>query len=104
MSFYLYRLIPPRPTFGPTDMNEHEAEIMDEHSHYWAELMNAGTAHVFGPVDDPAGNWGLAVAEAPSDDAMQAIRDADPAVTSGLATAEILTMPIAIVPRSGHSR
>jgi hypothetical protein len=34
---------------------------------------------------------------------MHAIRDADPAVTSGLATPEILKMPITIVPRSGHS-
>ena len=97
MSYFVYKLVPPRPTFGPADMNEAEAAIMEDHAAYWSQHLASGSAVVFGPVTDPTGNWGLAVVEADTEAGVRALRDDDPAVTSGLATAEILPMPVAIV-------
>jgi uncharacterized protein len=96
MSWFLYRLIPPRPTF-PVDMTEAEGEIMRRHAGYWSEQMERGRVAVFGPVADPAGAWGLGVVEAESGDEVRALGDADPAVTSSLASFEVCEMPGAVV-------
>lgn len=95
MSYFLYKLIPPRPTFG-TDMNEREASAMREHVAYWRRLLDAGTALVFGPVADPAGGWGLGVVRAETEADVQALAAADPAVSGGVAGFEIYPMPGAI--------
>lgn len=97
MSHFAYRLVPPRPAFGPGAMDDHESAVMQEHIAYWAPLVEQGTALVYGPVLDPAGTFGLAVVEADSEAAVEAIRDGDPAVTSGLCTALIHPM-LAVVP------
>jgi uncharacterized protein len=99
MKHFLYKLIPPRPTFDQ-DMSESEGAIMDRHVAYWQELVEDGTAIVFGPVSDPAGAWGLAVVEAETDEKVRALGDADPAVVSGLARFEVCPMPGAIVAAS----
>lgn len=96
MSFFVLKLIPPRPTFGSGDMTEAEAAIMGDHIAYWTQQLADGVAVVFGPVADPAGNWGLAVVEADAEADVLALRAADPVITSGLATIEIYPMPIAI--------
>jgi uncharacterized protein YciI len=93
---FLYKLIPPRPSFH-RDMDEAEEAIMGRHAAYWQELVDRGTALVFGPVVDPAGVWGLAVVEAESDEQVRALGEADPAVASRLARFEICPMPGAIV-------
>jgi uncharacterized protein len=38
MPHFLYKLIPPRPTF-PADLTEEEGAIMQEHFGYWAGLI-----------------------------------------------------------------
>ena len=91
-AFFLYRLIPPRPTFAQ-DMDEDEARTMGEHAAYWMQLVQARTAVVFGPVMDPVGTWGLAVVDAADEAAVHAIGDRDPAVTSGVARFEVCPMP-----------
>ncbi|MDQ3857717.1 MAG: YciI family protein [Actinomycetota bacterium] len=96
MSYFLYKLIPPRPTFD-TDMSETEQATMGEHVAYWQGLVDRGTAIVFGPVGDPAGVWGLAVVEAVSTQQVHALGNADPAVTSRVARFEACPMPGAIV-------
>ncbi|NHC12464.1 YciI family protein [Motilibacter deserti] len=85
---FVYRLLPPRPGFA-FDMSPAEAEAMERHSTYWQELLARGTAVFFGPVDDPAGVWGLGVVEADSLEDVHAVRERDPAVTSGTARAEV---------------
>lgn len=97
MSHFVYRLIPPRPDFGPGTMTEEEAAIMGDHAAYWGQLVGRGAAVVFGPVLDPAGTWGLGVVEADTDGDVRAIRTGDPAVSSGLCSAEILPMAVAVV-------
>jgi uncharacterized protein YciI len=96
VSFFVYKLIPPRPTFGADDMTEAEAAIMGDHAAYWSQHLANGIAVVFGPVTDPAGNWGLAVVQTDTETEAHALRDSDPAVTSGLATVEIYPMPVAV--------
>jgi uncharacterized protein len=98
MNHFLYKLIPPRPTFDQ-DMSESEGAIMGRHVAYWQELADRGTALVFGPVSDPAGAWGLAVVEAETREHVVTLGDADPAVVSGLARFEICPMPATIVGR-----
>ena len=70
---------------------------MGEHVRYWHELTGAGTAVVFGPVADPAGAWGLAVVEARSEEDVHGLGNDDHAITSGLATFQVLAMPEAVV-------
>ena len=103
MSYFVYKLIPPRPTFGPGDMTKAEAAVMEDPGVYWSRHVANGVAIVFGPVIDAAGNWGLAIIEADAEDDVFALRDADPAITSGLATAEIYPMPAAVA-RAGPPR
>ena len=98
MNHFLYKLIPPRPTFD-RDMTKSEQPIMGRHVAYWQGLAEHGTAIVFGPVSDPAGAWGLAVVEAETTEQVRALGDADPAVVSGLAHFEVCPMPGAIVGR-----
>jgi uncharacterized protein len=96
MNHFLYKLIPPRPTFDH-DMSEDEGAIMGRHVAYWQQLAERRTAIVFGPVSDPAGAWGLAVVQAETLPDVRALAYADPAVVSGLARFEICPMPDAIV-------
>jgi uncharacterized protein len=96
MNHYLYKLIPPRPTFD-TDMSDDEAAIMGQHFAYWQDVLAHGQVVVYGPVSDPAGTWGLGVIEAENDDAARALVEADPALTSDMATFELHAMPMTIV-------
>jgi len=99
VSHFLYRLIPPRPTFD-RDMSEAEAATMGRHAANWQGQTEQGTAIVFGPVADPAGAWGLAVVVAESEQDVRMLRLGDPAVTSQLAQFEVYGMPGAIDARS----
>lgn len=56
--YYLYKLIPPSPTFH-LDATAEEKEIMGRHIAYRTALTDKGMAIVFGPVFDPAGVYGL---------------------------------------------
>jgi uncharacterized protein len=95
---YVYRLIPPRPTFHQ-DMTDAEREIMGRHAQYHAELAQTGKVVVYGPVVDGTGAWGLGVFEADSADEVRRIAENDPAVSSGMSTYEVGPMPVAIVRR-----
>jgi uncharacterized protein YciI len=96
MNHFLYKLVPPRPTFD-RDMTESEAAIMQQHVGYWHDLAKRGVAVVFGPVGDPSGAWGLAVVETDSEQHVHALGFDDPAVKSEMATYEVCPMPGAVV-------
>lgn len=95
MDHFAYRLLPPRPTFAG-DMTEAEAATMGQHGAYWQQHLEDGKVLVFGPVADPAGGWGLAVVVADTEEDVLEMARADPAVTSGLCTFEVLPMPGAV--------
>lgn len=96
MNYFVYKLIPPRPTFA-ADMNDTEGATMGEHAEYWQRIFGDGRVVVYGPVGDPAGSWGLAVVEADTEDAVRAIGADDPAVKSGMCTFDVFPMAAAIV-------
>ena len=95
MNYFLYKLIPPRPTFA-ADMTESERAVMTEHVAYWTRQRDLGFAVGFGPVADPAGSWGVAIVEAESELQAGQIRADDPAVRAGM-TVQIYPMPAAVV-------
>jgi uncharacterized protein len=97
---YVYKLIPPRPSFDQ-DMRPEEAAIMARHAEYWGALIEErGRILVYGPVRDDTGSWGLGVLEADSEEEVRALAAEDPALTSGLAKIEIGKMAVAVVPTS----
>jgi hypothetical protein len=99
MKYFLYKLLPPRPTF-PQDMTEAEGELMQEHINYWKTLVDKRIAVIFGPVADPKGIYGLAIIETEEEAIAQDIRVNDPAIKydSGFRS-EIHLMPEVILRR-----
>ncbi|HEY4929453.1 MAG TPA: YciI family protein [Acidimicrobiales bacterium] len=81
MKGFVFRLIPPRPDFA-SDLSDDERAIISEHAGYWSGLAAQGTALAFGPVADPAGGYGIGIIVVDDLQAAEALRDADPAVTS----------------------
>jgi uncharacterized protein len=77
MHFFL-KLVPCRPTFAQ-DMSPDERAIMQQHVGYWADLMKQGKVHVFGPVFDPSGVYGIGVVEVESEAAVNDLVAKDPA-------------------------
>jgi uncharacterized protein YciI len=61
-------------------MTEEERALMDQHAAYWRGLVDQGSALVFGPVFDPKGPYGIAIAVAEDDAAAQSLTTEDPVV------------------------
>lgn len=80
--YYFVRLIAPRPDFAMT-LTPEERAVMSAHGAYWRARMAEGQVVVFGPVDDPAGPWGLGVLRADSPEELAAFQSSDPAILSG---------------------
>ena len=93
---FVYRLCPPRPTF-PDDMTPDEAVVMREHVAYWTDLLDRGVAVVFGPVTEPTGTFGLAVAEVADAEHADQLRQNDPLSRAGLGPVEVYPMRAAVV-------
>ena len=96
MRYFVYRLIPPRPTFH-LDMSEEERAIMQRHVAYWTAHKDAGRVLIFGPVVSEAGSWGLGVIRVRDESEVAPLIDGDPAISSGLGTMEVGAMPIAVL-------
>lgn len=95
---FLFRLIPPRPTFAQ-DMSPSEAEVMQRHIAYWTGQMQRGAVLLFGPVADPQGAWGVGIIRVADMAKAEALRDGDPALAVNLGfRCEILPMPQVLTP------
>jgi hypothetical protein len=90
---FLYRLLPPRPTFA-RDMSSAEAEAMQRHVAYWQDLLNRNVALAFGPVLDPEDPWGLGLLDLDDEQAARGIGESDPAVQTGTCTYVLLPMEL----------
>ncbi len=98
MPGYVFRLIPPRPSFS-SDMSAAERAVMIEHVAYWTRLARSGQVLAFGPVADPAGPYGIGIIVADDLAAAEALRDGDPAIQSGHGfRTEIAPMPRLVTP------
>jgi uncharacterized protein len=99
---YVIRLIAPRPTFA-FDMTPDERATMLEHVDYWTELTAHGKVVAFGPVNDPAGPYGIGIILAADLAEAEALRDGDPAVRSSHGfRAEIAPMLRLLTPDATH--
>lgn len=95
MSYFLYKLVPPRETFAQT-MSESEIAIMQRHVAYWSRLFSEGAGSVvaFGPVADPKGGYGIAILEAHDEADIERLIESDPAMSAGVGfRCEIHAMP-----------
>jgi uncharacterized protein YciI len=95
MGFYLFKFVPHKPNFMVT-MTDDERAIVYEHVAYWQQFTDNGTAVMFGPVDDPAGGWGVAIVETDDETLPAAIRADDPVVLADLGPVDIYPIPNAI--------
>lgn len=77
-SQFFVKLIPSRPTFN-LDMTPDEAALMQQHVVYWNGMMKQGKVHVFGPVMDPEGVYGMGVLEVDSEEEAREFAENDPA-------------------------
>ncbi|CAN5565436.1 hypothetical protein BH10PSE7_BH10PSE7_30500 [soil metagenome] len=95
---FLYRLTLVRPALlieGPT---ADEARIIAEHFAYLKGLTEAGTMILAGRTQTTGPEtFGLAILEAASDGEARAIMESDPAVSSGLMSAELFPYKIALM-------
>jgi uncharacterized protein len=79
---FLYKLIPPRPTFTQ-DMTEAERKVIQEHATYWKRLIDDGIAIIFGLVLDPRGLWGVGIVDVANESDAYALGTNEPAVKAG---------------------
>jgi len=91
MAYFLAKLIPPRGRFIQ-EMTADEAKAMRAHADYWLPHLSAGLILAMGPVADPAGDWGVALCNAPSQRWLEDMQADDPALTIGCRY-ENLSMP-----------
>lgn len=82
MPYFFGKLIPPRKSFVQ-DMSAEEAGLMRAHVDYWLPHVNAGLVIALGPVADPAGGWGLMIANAPSLSWLERAQAEDPVIKAG---------------------
>ncbi len=72
------KLNPPRNSFM-IDMNEEERGIMMQHVAYWQPYVENGKILLLGPVMDPAGGYGIAVADVAGEEELLELIKKDPA-------------------------
>jgi hypothetical protein len=81
MKHFLYRLIPPRPTFHQ-DMTPDEKCLMEEHIAYWNNLLETWSVVAFGSVEDSAAGCGIAILETEEGADIEAFGKNDPLIKS----------------------
>jgi uncharacterized protein YciI len=91
MKYYLCKYIPPRADFLAT-MTPDEGELMKRHGAFLNDLLAAGTVVAHGPVDDPAGGWGLSLYQVGDEQDIAAMTSGDPLVKAGVGRYEIHPM------------
>jgi len=97
MNYFLYKLMPPRPTF-PADMTPAEGILMREHVAYWAALMKQGRVLAFGPVADPKGSYGIGIIQLEDAEDAQALGARDPVIVANAGFGyEVHPMPRLVV-------
>jgi uncharacterized protein YciI len=84
---WIYFLHPPREDFAAT-MTEEEEAVWKVHAERLRRLFDDGTVILVGPTEGRV-NTGIAVFEAPDEEAARRIVDEDPVVEGGFARGEL---------------
>ena len=81
MNYFFFKLVGPRPDFAFT-LSPDERALMQAHGVYWNELLQKGTAVVFGLVSHPESPFGVCVARAQDLQEAEALSANDPVTRS----------------------
>ena len=92
---WVYFLHPPRANFAET-MTETEGAAFAEHFAHLERLLADGVLVLAGPTLGET-NTGLAVFEAPDEQAARAVMEADPAIAQGVVTGELREMRVSLL-------
>ena len=95
MAEWIYFLHPPRENFAAT-MTEAETAAWGRHFQRLQQLLADGVLIIAGPTLGQL-NTGVAVFEAPDEQAAQAIVDADPAIAEGFARGELRPFRVSLL-------
>jgi uncharacterized protein YndB with AHSA1/START domain len=75
--YFLFRLLPPRPTFMH-DATAEELDLMRVHGVYWRGKLAEGKVVAIGPVADPAGGWGVGILRVATEAEVEGLTSNDP--------------------------
>ena len=95
MAEWIYFLHAPRENFAAT-MTDEERAVWGEHFERLERLLAEGTLIMAGPTLGPV-NTGIAVIEAPDEDAARRLMEEDPAITSGVARGELRPFRVSLL-------
>ncbi|WP_426440642.1 YciI family protein [Bradyrhizobium genosp. P] len=82
MRYHFCKFYPPRPDFIRT-MSEAEAQLMKAHGEYLQSLLTLGKVIAHGPVEDPAGGFGLSLFVLQEGDDLATLLERDPMILAG---------------------
>jgi uncharacterized protein YciI len=92
---WIYFIHAPRERFAET-MTDEEQAVWGVHFERLQRLTREGVMILVGPTLGPI-NTGIAVFEAPDEDAARRIMEEDPAIASGIATGELRPFSVALL-------
>ena len=92
---WIYFIHAPREHFAET-MTDDERAVWAVHFERLQRLTREGVMILVGPTLGPV-NTGIAVFEAPDEDAARTIMEEDPAIASGIATGELRPFSVALL-------
>jgi len=92
---WIYFIHPPRENFAAT-MTDEEQAVWSVHFERFQRLLAEGTIVLVGPTLGPV-NTGIAILEAPDEDAARRIMDEDPVIAGGFARGELRPFRISLL-------
>jgi uncharacterized protein YciI len=95
MAEWIYFLHAPRENFAATLTAEEQA-VWGVHFERLQRLLEEGTLIMAGPTLGPV-NTGIAVIEAPDEDAARRLMEEDPAISSGVARGELRPFRVSLL-------
>ena len=95
MSEWIYFIHAPRDDFGAT-MTAEEQAVWSVHFERLQRLMAEGVMILVGPTLGRV-NTGIAIFEAPDEDAARQLMEEDPAIASGIATGELRPFRVSLL-------
>ncbi len=95
MSEWIYFIHPPREDFAAT-MTEAERDVWGVHFERFERMLAEGSIILVGPTLGST-NTGIAIFEAPDEDAARRIMDEDPVIAGGFARGELRPFRISLM-------
>jgi uncharacterized protein YciI len=95
MPEWVYFIHPPRENFAET-MTDEEVEVWSVHFERFQRLLAEGVIVLVGPTLGPK-NTGIAIFEAPDEEAARALMNEDPVIAGGFAEGELRPFRISLL-------